>query len=167
MNKYANALETHLHRISSTTPNTDNHKWASGHPYWLKRTRRSPSKEQIDLSRASSPNSGNSFIDFMKVRISFANISSCSGNSSGSSASNTVGRIACDAVFFRRFWFRTLLGAMRCSRGCLATFRGNKSAAFSRNKKRICASLSLRWYADERMPTEEPSWREAFAKFLN
>lgn len=131
-------------------------------------TFRSPSNERMELLTASSVNSGNSLRQLRKVVTSLARASSCSGKHSESRVSLTIGlaRWGTWLLIVQWRWFLRF-GLTRSSRACRGTFRGNKSAAFSRNRKRIWASRSRRWKAEDSMPTELPSWRAAFAKFLS
>ena len=130
-------------------------------------TLRSPSNDRIEALTASSVNSGNSFRQFKKVVTSTANCSIWSGKFSGSKLSSGEGLGIWAGPFLRlRLLCLVKFGLiMDVSRPWRCTLRGNKFAAFSRNKKSICASRSRRWKADESIPIELPSWRAALAKF--
>ena len=119
----------------------------------------------IDALMDSSVNSGNSLRQSRKVMTSSANPSSCSGKDSTSTSSFNPGDATCaDAFCFRRGRKCVLISSSRDRRW---TLRGNKSAAFSRNRWRMRTRRSRRWNDDDRIPTELPSCRAELAKFLS
>jgi hypothetical protein len=126
---------------------------------------RSPSNVTIEAFTASSVNSGNSFKQCRKVTTSCASNPSCFGKSSGSGGSRTTGRRACGgARCLPRRREVGMAGLLSDSFGGRETLRGNKSAAFSRNRYSMIVNRSRRLNIDERIPTEEPSCRAALEK---
>ena len=99
-------------------------------------TLRSPSNDKIDALTASSVNSGNSFKQRTKVVTSFARNSSCSGNVSGSTFSDTVGlgtwSCALPSTLLNPRRRRDEVGeSLLPSRAMWTILRGKRSAAFS------------------------------------
>lgn len=129
-------------------------------------TFKSSCTDNIEVLTASSVNSGNSFRQSRNVWKFIASISSWRGMSSGSRLSSTVGFRKWGGAFARFFFFKWLwwFEFTRDSRGYRATVFGNRSAAFSRNKKRTWVSLSRIWNEEDNMPTELPRRRAALAK---
>lgn len=112
----------------------------------------------------SSVNSGNSFKDLRKFVTSRENPASWSGKSSAS-ISGTTGRAMCGRARCLTLLRLLLLGFTIASFAWRETLRGKRSAAFSRKRKSTEAMRFLSWNEEERSPTDEPSCREALAKF--
>lgn len=129
-------------------------------------TFKSASKPRMDWLTASSVNSGNSLRQLRKVTTSFAKLSNWAGSVSGSKSPSKTS-FATGACWPRRGARRCRcmkFGLGRASRGCRAILRGYRFAAFSRNRNKIFVNRSRNLNAEERIPTELPSWRAAFAK---
>lgn len=162
------SIAHHLHMRASKTTSTTTLQGSSlcrCKQIYEKQTFKSPSSDRIDELTASSVNSGNSFKQSKNVITSVANNRSCSGKSSRSISSKAALTIWVDAPASRDLFLSCRTAGLTGSdRSSAVIFRGNKSAAFSRNRKIICARRSRRWKAEERIPTELPSWRAALAK---
>jgi hypothetical protein len=121
----------------------------------------------MDAFTASSVNSGNSFRHWRNVITSLASKAICFGNSSGSGGSSTTGRRACGGALCvprPRRWGTVMAGLWSEPPAWRDILRGKRSAAFSWKRYETTVKRSRRWNVDERMPTDEPSWRDALAK---
>ena len=131
-----------------------------------KGTFKSASKPRMDWLTASSVNSGNSLRQWRKVTTSLAKLSNWAGSVSGSKLSSkmsfTTG--ACWPRQGARRCRCMKFGFSRASRGGRTILRGYRFVAFSRKRNRILVSRSRNLNAEERIPTEPPNWRAAFAK---